>query len=215
MQITQAMIRRVVPNVNKERLDEAVAALNMWMTHYGINTDRRQAHFISHLIHETGELKHLEENLNYSADGLLKTWPSRFNIDNVYDYARKPMKIANRAYANRMGNGDEASGDGWRYKGRGAIMLTGKEMYQKYGRSDLCIGNPVLNPEILAKFPEAYKSAMWFWQSHGLNEMADGDTGSNYDEVCKKITKVINGGQNGLSQRLYYLRKFKKEFGLK
>ena len=215
MQITQAMIRRVVPNVNSERLDEFVAACGMWLTHYGINTDRRMAHWLSQVMHESGELKYLEENLNYSADGLIKTWPSKFNVSNVYDYARKPMKIANRAYANRMGNGDEASGDGYRYRGRGAIQLTGKANYKEYGNSDLCIGNPVLNPEILGKFPEAYKSAMWFWQQHGLNEMADCDTGSNYDDVCKKITKVINGGQNGLSQRLFYLRKFKKEFGLK
>lgn len=215
MQITQAMIRRVVSNVNKDRLNEFVAAIGMWATHYGINTERRMVHFLAQCLHESNELKSLEENLNYSADGLIKTWPSRFNIDNVYDYARKPILIANKVYANRMGNGNEASGDGWRYRGRGLIMITGKENYQKYANSDLCIGNPVYKPEILAKFPEAYKSAMWFWESHGLNEMADGDTGSNYDEVCKKITKVINGGQLGLSQRLYYVRKLKKEFGLK
>lgn len=216
MQITQALIRRVIPNVNKARLDEFCAAIGMWATHYGINTDLRMAHFLSQIFHETSELKYLEENLNYSADGLRKVFGKYFKTqEEAAAYARKPQQIANRVYANRMGNGNEASGDGWRYRGRGAIQCTGKEQYRNYKNSDLCIGDPVTNPDILAKFPEAYKSAMWYFEKNGLNELADLDNGINTDDVCTKITKRINGGTLGLAQRLYYLRKLKKEFGLK
>ena len=215
MQITQAMIRRVIPSVNKERLDEAVACLNMWAAHYGINTDKKMVHFLSQIMHESGELKHLEENLNYSADGLRKTFPKYFKTaEDAAAYARKPQQIANRVYANRMGNGDEKSCDGWRYRGRGIIQLTGKEQYRNYKNSDLCIGDPVTTPDILAKFPEAYKSAMWYWQKNGLNELAEKDNGVNTDDICTQITKRINGGVNGLAQRGYYLRKFKREFGI-
>lgn len=216
MQITQAMIRRVVPNVNKDRIDEAVAALNMWAVHYGINTERRMAHFLAHVMVESGGLKYLEENLNYSEQGLLKTFHKYFKTsEDAAAFAHKPMQIANRVYANRMGNGNEASGDGWKYRGRGIIQLTGRTNYLNFKNSDLCIGDPITKPDILAKFPEAYKSGMWFWQTNGLNEIADRDSGSNYADVCTEITKKVNGGTNGLSDRLYYLRKFKKEFGLK
>lgn len=216
MQVTQAMVRRVIPSVNKERLNEFVAACGMWLTHYGINTDKRIAHFLSQCMHESGELKYLEENLNYSADGLRKTFPKYFKTaEDAAAYARKPQQIANRVYANRIGNGNEASGDGWRYRGRGIIQLTGKEQYRNYKNCDFCIGDPVTNPDMIAKFPEAYKSAMWYWEKNRLNEIADTDNGHNTDDVCTKITKVINGGTNGLSQRLYYLRKFKREMGIK
>ena len=216
VQITQALIRRVIPNVNKSRLNEFCAAIGMWATHYGINTDLRMAHLLCQIFHESAELNHLEENLNYSADGLRKTFPKYFKTaEDAAAYARKPQQIANRVYANRMGNGNEASGDGWRYRGRGAIQCTGKEQYRNYKNSDLCIGDPITSPDILAKFPEAYKSAMWYFEKNGLNELADLDNGINTDEICTKITKRINGGTLGLAQRLYYLRKLKREFGIK
>lgn len=216
MQITQAMIRRVIPNVNKDRLDEFVACLNMWATHYGINTNERMAAFLANVMHESANLSALEENLNYSADGLRKTFPKYFKTaEDAAAYARKPQQIANRVYANRMGNGSEQSGDGWKYRGRGMIQLTGRSNYLNYKSSELCVGDPITKPDILTQFPEAYKSAMWFWEKNRLNEMADLDNGVNTDDVCTKITKVINGGTNGLAQRLYYLRKFKREFGLK
>lgn len=208
MQITQAMIRRVIPNVNKERLDEAVAAINMWATHYGINTNERLAAFLANVMHESNNLNAMVENLNYSADGLRKTFPKYFKTpEDAAAYARKPQQIANRVYANRNGNGNEASGDGWRYRGRGLMQLTFKANYKSYGDSDLCIGNPVLNPEIIGKFPEAYKSAMWFFEKNGLNQLADkGD--------FETIVKRINGGTNGLANRMYLWRKFKREFGI-
>lgn len=209
MQITQAMIRRVIPNVNKAKLDEAVAAINMWATHYGINTNERLAAFLANIMHESANLNAFEENLNYSANGLWKTFPRYFREpEDAAAYAHKPQQIANRVYANRNGNGNEASGDGWRYRGRGLMQLTFKANYKAYGDSDLCIGNPVLNPDIIAKFPEAYKSAMWFFEKNGLNQLADkGD--------FETIVKRINGGTNGLANRMYLWRKFRKEFGLK
>lgn len=208
MQITQAMIRRVIPNVNKERLDEAVAAFQMWCAHYGINTNERLAAFLANVMHESNNLNAMVENLNYSADGLRKTFPKYFKTpEDAAAYARKPQQIANRVYANRNGNGNEASGDGWRYRGRGLMQLTFKANYKSYGDSDLCIGNPVLNPEIIGKFPEAYKSAMWFFEKNGLNQLADkGD--------FETIVKRINGGTNGLANRMYLWRKFKREFGI-
>jgi putative chitinase len=150
MMITQQQIRRAVPEVNGKALDAFVAGFNQWAVHFNVNSPLRFAHFLSQVIWESNYLKAIEENLNYSADGLLKTWPSRFTRENAVEYARKPEKIANYVYANRMGNGNEASGDGWRYHGRGLIMLTGKEMYQKYGKSSWCIGDPVEHPEILS-----------------------------------------------------------------
>lgn len=209
MQITQALIRRVIPSVNNERLDEAVAAIQMWATHYGINTNERMATFLANVMHECSNLNAMVENLNYSADGLRKTFPKYFKTsEEAAAYARKPQQIANRVYANRMGNGNEASGDGWRYRGRGMMMLTGRSNYKSYADSDLCIGNPVLNPDIIGKFPEAYKSAMWFWEKNGLNQLADkGD--------FETIVKRINGGTLGLANRMYLWRKFRREFGLK
>ena len=209
MQITQALIRRVIPSVNNERLDEFCAACGMWATHYGINTNERMAAFLANVMHECSNLNAMVENLNYSADGLRKTFPKYFKTDeDAAAYARKPQQIANRVYANRMGNGNEASGDGWRYRGRGMMMLTGRSNYKSYADSDLCIGNAVLNPEIIGKFPEAYKSAMWFFEKNGLNQLADkGD--------FETIVKRINGGTLGLANRMYLWRKFRREFGLK
>ena len=135
MEITQAMLRRVVSNVNNARINEAVAAFNMWMAHYGINTDKKKAHFLSQCFHECNNLNSLEENLNYSADGLRKTFPKYFKTsEEAAAYARKPQQIASRVYANRMGNGNETSGDGWRYRGslicrRGLCHIPGFRRY--------------------------------------------------------------------------------------
>lgn len=154
---------------------------------FDLATPQRQAAFIAQCGHESADFKHLQENLNYSAEALLKVWPSHFDEANVADYANQPEKIANRAYANRMGNGDEASGDGWRYHGRGAIQLTGKTNYEKFGDVD--------NPDLQAQFPQAILSAGRFWKANKLNSYADkGD--------IEGMTKRINGGLNGLDDRL-------------
>lgn len=215
MKITEPQVRRIMPKAKSENISAFVKAFNDYSEQFGITTKQRLCHLIAQCAHESAELSHLEENLNYSADGLLKTFPKYFNADSAKAYARQPERIANRVYANRMGNGNEASGDGWRYKGRGIIMLTGKNNYAAYEKSGYCNGELTKHPEWLAKYPGALKSAMWFWKSNGLNEIADRDDGGKAGkDVCIFITKRVNGGTLGLAQRLYYYNIAKKVFGL-
>lgn len=169
---------------------------------YGINTSKRKAMFFAQLDHESG-LKPIEENLNYSADRLLIVFPKYFTKNDVAEFARNPQKIANRVYANRMGNGNQNSGDGWKYRGRGLIQLTGKNNYillSKDVRVDY-----VANPDLLLNEPDAMIAACWFWQKNKLNEYADwGDV--------EGATRVINGGLNGLADRKKKYEQYLKVF---
>ena len=203
MKITAQTIRGIMPNAPEDRIAELVKTFNEWSERFGINTKLRAAHWLGQISHESNELRHMEENLNYSAEGLLKTFPKYFTKEQAQVYARHPEKIANRVYANRMGNGNEESGDGWKFRGRGAIQLSGKNNYQDYANSEFCVGNLMAHPEWLAKSPGCFKSAMFFWWKNNLNELADRDDGI-------AVTKRINGGILGLAQRLYYTRKAKK-----
>ena len=213
--ITQAQLKRVVPTLGKEAVDEFVASFNMWAVHFGIDNPKRVVHYLAQVFHESGALSATSENLNYSASGLLKTFPKYFKTKAVAEqYAHKPQAIANRVYGNRMGNGDEASGDGWRYRGRGFIGLTGKENYANFARFDLCTEDIVKNPDAVARFPLNQVASMWFWQRYGLNELADQDNGTNGEAVVDRITKKVNGGTNGIASRKNYYKQFKKEFGL-
>jgi putative chitinase len=150
------------------------------------------AAFIAQVGHESAQLTAVAENLNYSAQALMKTWPSRFSAETAAACARQPEKIANIAYASRMGNGAPGSGDGWKYRGRGLIQVTGKANYQKCGAAlgvDL-----ITNPELLEQPANAAMSAGWFWSANGLNALADsGD--------LEGITRKINGGLNGYADR--------------
>lgn len=205
--INQAQLLRAIPETYKPRLDEFVAAWNMWAIPFGIDTPKRVSMALAEFFHESGNLKSTEENMNYSAQRLLQVWPSRFTRETALSYAHEPEKIANYVYANRMGNGNEASGDGWKYRGRGLIGLTGRAQYQQYSDSEWCVGNAVENPDIIAKFPESIKSAMWFWMKHNLNDCAD---------RCdiEKCSRIINGGQVGLANRKFLYRRFCREFGV-
>lgn len=162
---------------------------------YKIDTPLRVCHFLSQCAHESGDFKHVSENLSYSLEALLRVFPKYFNISNVEKYVHQPVEIAARVYANRMGNGDEASGEGWLYRGRGYMQLTGKDNYTAF---DATVNdNIVLNPEMVAtKYP--LESAAWFWNSRRLNDLAD--TGSD-QQVVAEITKKINGGYKGLEDR--------------
>ena len=152
----------------------------------------RIAGFLAQTSHESGKYKFLSENLNYSDKGLLKTFPKYFNESNVMEYARKPEAIANRVYANRMGNGDEASGDGWKYCGRGLIQLTGKNNYQAFADSISMDIDELAG--YLVSYEGAVNSALWFWNKNNLNTTADaGD--------LLMMTKKINGGTHGLAER--------------
>lgn len=168
---------------------------------YEINTALRLAHFLSQINHESGDMKRLEENLNYSAKRLLEVFPKYFDSYEIaLSYANKPNMIASRVYANRMGNGDEASGDGWKYRGRGIMQLTGKANYVAFDRFLNANGEIVSNPDLVAKNKEyAVLTAFFYWDSRKLNNLIDKD-GNQYF-VCKEITKRINGGYNGLDDR--------------
>lgn len=171
---------------------------------YEVNTPLRKAHFMAQIEHESG-LKPISENLNYSEQGLLKTFKKYFTPEQAKEFARKPEKIANRVYANRMGNGDECSGDGWKYRGAGFIQITGRNNYEalsKYTSIDY-----VNNPELLLNEADAIISALWFWKVNNINTLADKD-----DLIG--VTKRINGGTNGLEDRRIKLSKWKRKLGL-
>lgn len=170
------------------------SALTQLLPDYEINTPKRVAAFIAQCAHESGGFKFLRENLNYKAESLVKVFPKYFkDMATAQAYAKQGQKIANRVYANRMGNGDEASGDGWRYCGRGLIQLTGKDNYSWFAAS---IETPVEQvSEYLETFEGAAQSACWFWETNNLNQWADkGD--------ILTMTKKINGGTIGLEDRI-------------
>jgi len=173
-------------------VDHWFEALSKILPDYDINTVPRVAAFLAQTAHESGGYRALTENLNYRAETLSKVWPSKFPPDVAQQYAHNPEAIANRAYASRMGNGDEASGDGFRYCGRGLIQLTGKANYTAFAQS---IDTPVEEiPEFLGTFEGAIQSACWFWENNNLNAVADaGD--------LVHMTKIINGGTLGLDDR--------------
>jgi putative chitinase len=156
----------------------------------------RAAHFFGQTSHETGEFKTFSENLNYSAAGLKKIFKKYFNDLTALAYARNPEKIANKVYGNRMGNGVEASGDGWKFRGRGALQLTGKSNYEAFAKY---LGKPEImdKPEMVAD-EYAFESAMFFFDKNKLWDICD--KGVNEDSMLK-LTKRINGGTNGLEHR--------------
>ena len=167
---------------------------------YKVNTILRIVHFMAQIEHES-HLKPISENLNYSKEGLLKIFPKYFNNETSSIYSRKPEKIANKVYANRMGNGDEKSGDGWKYRGRGFIQLTGKDNYKNLSK-DAEI-DFIKNPDLLLEEANAIIAALWFWNKNNINRFADKDD-------IEGVTKVINGGYNGLEDRKKLLAKYKK-----
>jgi putative chitinase len=184
-------------------------ALNQILPEYDINTPERVAAFVAQCAHESGGFKFLKENLNYRAASLRKVFPKYFPDDALAEsYASKPNKqeaIANRIYANRMGNGDEASGDGFRYCGRGLIQLTGKNNYTLFAAS---IGIEVEEAaEYLQTFEGAVQSACWFWDQNNLNQWAD-------KKDILTLTKRINGGTIGLDDRIKHFNHALEIFGV-
>ena len=168
-------------------------AMERCLPDYDINTPRRIAAFVAQCAHESGNFRLLKENLNYKAESLMRVWPRYFpNMEIAKAYEKNQEKIANRAYGGRMGNGDEASGDGWKFCGRGLIQLTGRNNYQAFADS---IETPIDDiPAYLATFEGAVQSACWFWETNKLNQWADSG-----DIVT--LTKRINGGTLGLADR--------------
>lgn len=189
--ITPELLRECLPQASPQSCEAFAEPLAAVCEEFEINTPQRIAAFLAQVGHESGNLKFVKENLNYSAQGLRKVFPKYFPNDDVaMQYQRNPEAIANRVYANRMGNGPEDSGDGWRYRGRGLIQLTGHDNYMRC-MNDLGVDDPGY-----FETPEgAARSAGWFWASRNLNAVAD--TGD-----IKKMTKLINGGFIGLEDRI-------------
>ena len=189
--LTRDQLKQMVKNPHIDHWYEVLAQL---LDDYDISTPLRVAHFVAQCAHESGNFVFIRENLNYKAASLQKTFGKYFpTAELAQQYANRPEQIANRVYANRMGNGPEASGDGYRYCGRGLIQLTGKDNYTFFAGS---LGISVEDAsEYLATFEGAAQSACWFWEQNNLNRFADAND-------CKKLTKAINGGDIGLNDRI-------------
>jgi putative chitinase len=183
--------------------DAVIAQIPEVMEKFQINTPLRLCHFLAQCGHESGNFKAVNENLNYGAVSLLKVFPKYFPTgEKAETYARKPEKIANLVYGGRMGNGPEASGEGYKFRGRGYIQLTGKDNYSAFDK--VVPENILETPDLVAtKYP--LLSAAWFWNSRKLNELAD--KGATDVEVTA-ITKKVNGGTIGLADRIKHFKEF-------
>jgi putative chitinase len=176
------------------------AALNAAMTRFAIDSTPRTAAFLAQVAHESGGFTRMVENLSYTAPRLVAVWPKRFpTLEAAFPFARQPEKLANRVYANRLGNGDSGTGDGWRFRGRGLLQITGRGNYRAIAAA---LQLPLETAPEQVETPEvAALAAAQFWQSRGLNELADDRNDDNDDEDFVTITVIINGGRNGLSDR--------------
>jgi putative chitinase len=183
--------------------DTVIAQLPDTIAKFELNTSLRLAHFLAQAGHESGGFKLVNENLNYSAKGLLGVFKKYFpDGTKAALYERKPEKIANLVYGGRMGNGPEASGEGWKFRGRGYIQLTGKDNYKAF---DAMVAESIVdNPDLVAtKYP--LLSAAWFFHKNGLHKIADqGAT----DAVVTSVTKRVNGGTIGLADRIKHFKEY-------
>ncbi len=192
---TEAKLRQIL--VGAPHVDQWYKALNAILPDYDIDTPNRVACFLGQTAHESGGYRALRENLNYSAKGLNGIFKKYFPTEaDAKPYERQPEKIANKIYASRMGNGDERSGDGWKYRGRGLIQLTGKSNYTWFAASiETSLEETI---QFLETYEGAVQSACWFWENNNLNDLAD-----KLD--VKLMTKKINGGYIGLDDRIKHI----------
>lgn len=204
--ISARQLKKAMPFITDDNVNLYLEPLNITLREYNIDTPLRIAHFLAQIGHESMDLSAMRENLNYSGKGLWATFRKYFKSRAEADsFARQPKRIANRVYANRLGNGNETSGDGWKYRGGGPIQLTGKDNYEAY--SEDCGEDLVNEPELIVMDPVLYTdSAGWFWSGRGCNDLAD-------DDDIVALTRRINGGRNGLSDRKMRLAIAKKVLG--
>lgn len=206
--ISSAQLREIMPAAGEfARL--YAGPLDAAMARFDIDTPRRAAPFLANVAHESAQLICVEERLNYSSSALHSTWQSRFDIKVAAEYAHKPERIANRAYANRMGNGDEASGDGYRFRGRGPFQITGRDNYRTCGQA---IGYDLENnPDLLLQPECGALAAAWFWSSNGLNAIADA---GDFDGICDVINRghktAAIGDANGYADREKFWKSAKR-----
>jgi putative chitinase len=205
MQVHYSDLSAIFPSTPKAILVPTVEPLNAALDRYDISTGSRIAAFLAQVGHESGGFTAMVENLNYSATALTKVFGKYFPSEDLANaYARQPQKIASRVYANRMGNGNEASKEGWAYRGRGFIQLTGKETYTAFANSmKMSLSDAV---SYLETREGAAMSAAWFWNKKGLNTFAD-------QGRFQMLTLRINGGMNGYEDRVAKYEKAKKLFG--
>lgn len=203
MEFTQAQLSQIL--TSNRYILQWYEALTKLLPQYNIDTPQRLAAFLAQCKHESGGFNAIKENLNYRAESLMRTWPKRFpTMEIAQQYAHNQEAIANRAYADRMGNGNEASGDGWRYCGRGLIQLTGKNNYADFAESlDMNVEDV---PAYLETFEGAVQSACFFWEKNNLNDYAD-------NEDIVGMTKIINGGTLGLQERIDNYEEIKQIIG--
>ena len=182
MDITQKQLLDAVPGLYKARLDEFVASFNMFHAYFGLNTRDRIIHYLAQVFHESGSLRYVEE-------------------------------LASGAqYEGRKDLGNTQKGDGKRFKGRGFIQLTGRKNYQDFYNDGWCSDNIVAYPNLVSNFPLNQMVSLWFWDRNNLNDLADLDNGINGEEIVKRITKKVNGGYNGLDDRIKFYNLFNKQF---
>lgn len=197
MEITSETLRKIYPL--SKNINRYLGALNMSMQECGIDTVDRVRAFLAQVGHETSQLNTIEENLNYSAQGLRKIFPKYFPTQKeALAFARNPERIANRVYANRMGNGNEESGDGWTFRGRGLIQITGRDNYSSM--SSLMGKDLTIWPDALLLPLDACRSAALWWKANGLNALA-AKLATDERKTFEAITKRVNGGLNGLEDR--------------
>lgn len=191
--IATVQLQKIFPKASEQLITEHHASLVASMEKYGINTQLRIANFLAQIGHECADLTHLSENLNYSAERILEVFKKHVHtLEFAAQFAHKPEKLANYVYANRNGNGGEISGDGYRFKGRGMIMTTGRRGYQLLSlelKYDF-----LSDPEALQKAPYAALSAAYYWKLNNLNQFAD-------SRNIRALTVAINGGLNGFDDR--------------
>ena len=202
MQLTVAQLQECLPRCRFP--EEWIRPLNQAFERFNINTVQRIAAFLGQIAVESGQMHYLQENMSYRARRIVQVWPSRFaTAEDAAPYARNPERLANKVYANRMGNGPENTGDGFRYRGRGLMQVTGRDNYTRMSR---LINMPGLvdKPDYLLEPRYAAMSAAAFWESHGLNAEAD-ELGNIKLEACVKIiTRRVNGGTHGLDERIEF-----------
>ena len=180
MDITQKQLLDAVPGLYKARLDEFVASFNMFHAYFGLNTRDRIIHYLAQVFHESGSLRYVEE-------------------------------LASGAqYEGRKDLGNTQKGDGKRFKGRGFIQLTGRKNYQDFYNDGWCSDNIIAYPDLVTRYPLNQMVSLWFWDRNNLNDLADLDNGANGEDIVKKITRKVNGGYNGLDERVKFYQKFKK-----
>ena len=198
---TAARLLELCPHYPSGTLETIAMSLEESAESVGVNTFLRRAHFTAQVAYESDGFRRFVENLNYSAERIAVIWPRL--APRAHELARKPRELGNAAYANRMGNGDEASGDGFTYAGRGLIQLTGKDNYREAGQAlDIDL---LSHPERAAEPMDAARIALWFWAKRGCNKPADLDDISG-------VTRLINGGLHGLAERTALTQRAKAIF---